>query len=105
MDSGVQRLEDVAMSDSPHLLAMEPSDRRLIERLFGMLAFGSVLIEGLGVFRIVERRARRIRHPLTKEWMEVAATREVRFRSIKASRKRAGALRPSEKASRRRQRP
>jgi nucleoid DNA-binding protein len=45
-----------------------------------------VLVPGLGVFWVASRRARTVRHPVTKELMTLPETRELRFRAVKAAR-------------------
>lgn len=46
-----------------------------------------VVLPGVGIFWVSERPARNVRNPATKALMRLPATREVRFRAVKAMRK------------------
>ena len=53
--------------------------------LAGVAAGRSVTVPGLGTFRRATRKARRVRHPRTKELMQVDETATVRFSAAKAA--------------------
>lgn len=69
----------------PMKLELSDSDRELVKRILGCTAMAPVLIEGLGIFERKTRPARNVVHPVTREPLRLAATVELRFRAIKAS--------------------
>jgi nucleoid DNA-binding protein len=62
-------------------LAREVIDLFLDEIASELIHSGRVEFRGFGSFKVEKRKAKRVRHPKTGEWVQIPARKEVEFRA------------------------